>query len=187
MMSKRIRVIFYITPWVAKLKYWVNWLISIRTFSKYSHVEFWTMDDSTPMLWYDHYNFTGKCWAATMRGEDTGTVKRNASKVLKHPKNWHFIEIEIDTDFETYPSNYEGMINYMQSEVDSNNGYSKWDILKFISPIHIPDNKRNICSEYVNNGLYMAGIFDRAGIVSPGKLHRKLKKLGYKTKSLVKN
>ena len=180
---KKIRLACYKTPWQAKLKYWVNWLISLRTLSPYSHVEFWTADD-TPFT--RHYNvsgslstqYLGTMWASTMRGEDNGTVKRDASGVLKHPKNWHYIEIEID-DFD-----YEYFLAILDLEVQHNKGYAKWDILKFISPIHFNDSERNICSELCNNMLVLIDVLTGKGIISPGKLVKKLTKLGYTIKEL---
>jgi hypothetical protein len=72
----------------------------------------------------------------------------------------------------------------MTIEVENNIGYGTWDLLKFVSPVHFEDSKRNICSEFCNNMLVFIKILKKLGIVSPGKLHKKLIKLGYKTKSL---
>ena len=174
----KIRILLYRTVWKLKLKYFFNWLISIRTLSKWSHIELWEPDSGTPMLWYDYYEFTGECYTSTMRDEANGTVKRDASEVLIHPENWSYIEIEINE------TDYKMMMDYMENEVYLNQGYSKWDILKFISPVHFADNKRNICSEFVNNALFFACVFEIKGIVSPAKVAKKLTKLGYETKPL---
>ena len=200
-MAKRIRILLYKTP-KFKLKYLVNWLISIRTLSKYSHCEVWEADEdgeffkmhqgtqgnvecsdgpngtchATITLPIYEWSFLGTCYTSTMRGEANGTVKRDASKVLDHPEHWDYIEVEVEA--------YQQMMLYMNNQVENNKGYSKWDILKFISPWHFADNKRNICSEFVNNALFFGLVIKGFGIVSPAKVYKKLKKLGYETKSL---
>ena len=94
---KKIRILLYKTPWKPKLKYLVNWLISLRTWSKWSHIEIWTPDERLLFIGQDHLmktkNFYGDCYTSTMRGEANGTVKRPASEVLKHPGNWDYSEI----------------------------------------------------------------------------------------------
>lgn len=178
-----IRALFYKTP-KFKFKYWVNWLISIRTMSKYSHCSIWTpkedgfFDDDfiVPKLTY----YQGTCYTSTMRGDDNGTVKRDASLVLDHPERWEYVEIEMHSEF------HKCIVEWMDEQVEANKGYSKWDILKFISPIHFPDTKRNICSEFVNNALCVSNVFgeDGWGIISPKAVLKKLLKCGYKVRSL---
>jgi hypothetical protein len=111
-----------------------------------------------------------------MRGEDNGTVKRDASGVLDKPRHWEYIEIEVE--------HFDQMKLFMEHDVNENKGYSKWDLLKFVSPWHFDDKDRNICSEFCNNALFFGLILHKFGIVSPGKLHKMLTKLGYETKSL---
>ena len=190
----KIRVLIYKTPWKLKWKYVLNWIISIRTFSKYSHVEGCTADgeglfDKQHSIGYDsthrHLGYCGKdylgtCYTSTMRGKDNGSVKRDASEVLKHPENWDYIEVDIPDQCD-----YDRAIEYLVYEVANNKGYSKWDTLKFISPIHFPDNLRNICSEIVNNALWMARVFVGFGIISPGAVAKKLTKKGLKIQSLI--
>lgn len=178
--QKYIRVLFYVTP-KFKWKYWVNWLISIRTLSWYSHCEIWTPDENDRFTMAGNnrpMDYWGTCWTSTMRGEDNGTVKRPANEVLDHPENWDYIEIELEDH------KYDNLITLMQIEVEGNEGYSKWDLLKFISPIHFPDNDRNICSEFVDYMLFQVDIFRKYGIVSPGKVAKKLIRLGCKVGSL---
>jgi hypothetical protein len=198
---KRIRILLYRTPWKLKLKYLVNWLISIRTWSKWSHIEAWTANEdgkffemsqgtqgnvesngsldgqsfTITMPTYE-WSFLGTCYTSTMRGEDNGTVKRDASEVLDHPENWDYIEVEVEA--------YQQMMLYMNNQVGSNKGYGNWDILKFVSPIHFDDKGRNICSEFVNNALFFGLVLKGYGIVSPNAVAKKLLKLGYKVKSL---
>ena len=196
----KIRALLYKTP-KFKWKYRYNWLISIWTRSWYSHTEIWTPDDygefrgvvvggmttrtdaiGNTITSYAHKDISvGTCWTSTTRGNANGTVKRDASEVLKHPENWDYVEIEVD--LENY--NYDYFMGYMEKEVKANKGYSRWDLLKFISPIHFPDKKRNICSEFVNNALAEASVFEKRGIISPKKLAKKLQKKGYKIQSLV--
>jgi len=183
---KRARILFYVTP-KFKWKYLANWLISVWTRSKYSHCEIhdprreWVSATKQKEM-FERYDSllkknvpVGTMHTATMRGEDNGTVCRPASEVLTHPENWRYIEIEIEND-----TAFAAGMAYMDYQVKINKGYSRWDLLKFISPIHFPDNKRNICSEFCHNFLYYVGIFKKKGIVSPKKLHKKLTKLGYK-------
>jgi hypothetical protein len=183
---KKVRILLYKTP-KFKWKYIVNWLISIRTWSWWSHIEIWTTgtdgDFAYPPQnprtdWAYEKGFYGTCWTSTMRGEDNGTVKRPANEVLDHPENWDYIEIELEDH------KYDNLITLMQIEVEGNEGYSKWDLLKFISPIHFPDNDRNICSEFVDYMLFQVDIFRKYGIVSPGKVAKKLIRLGCKVGSL---
>jgi hypothetical protein len=114
-----------------------------------------------------------------MRGDDNGTVKRGASGVLDKPSHWEYIEIEMNK------VNYDCMLHWMNAEVELNEGYSKWDLLKFISPLHFPDKDRNICSEFVNNALWWLQKGIKHGIVSPKAVHKKLTRLGYETKELA--
>jgi hypothetical protein len=113
-----------------------------------------------------------------MRGEDNGTVKRPACEVLKNPGRWDYIEVEMEECYHT------DMLWYMEMQVSINKGYSIRDILKFVSPIHFPDNKRNICSEFVNNALCVADIFSNAGIISPKAVYKRLITKGYTVKEL---
>jgi hypothetical protein len=190
----KIRVILYKTPKKWGFKYLVNHLISIRTWSKYSHIEIWTGDDDPRNISSDKFksfiprgnpqfahsepplkqDIAGTCYTSTMRGEDNGTVSRPASEVLDHPKNWDYIPVTIKDELA-----YDRMISFLEWAVKENKGYSKWDILKFISPFHFPDNDRFICSEIVNDALVIAGILEGKGIVSPQKCVKKLAKVGF--------
>jgi len=179
----KMRVLLYRTPWKLKAKYIVNWLISARTLSKWSHIEVQDPDANGQfgVLWSDgHYEAFGTCYTSTMRGDDNGTVVRDASEVLDHPENWDFYEIELSDD------QYAGILDWMDKAVRNNYGYATWDILKFISPIHFQDHKRNICSEFVNNALWIVAFFKSPGIISPGAVAKKLTKLGLKVQSLIK-
>jgi hypothetical protein len=181
---KTIRALFYVTPRF-KWKYWVNWLISIRTMSKYSHCELWIPDGAfffktvSQVLNPDDAGFAGTTYSSTMRGKSNGTRKQDASLTLKHPEHWHYIEIPVGE------VNYKYMISWMELQVKNNKGYAKWDILKFVSPIHFPDDERNICSEFCNNALWWAQKGLKHGIISPKALLKKLLKLGLKVRPLV--
>ncbi len=188
-MSK-IRVLLYITP-KFKWKYIVNWLITIWTMSWYSHTEIWTPDEQGYFDYEavrrrysdDEYEvvdtgFLGTCWTATMRGKANGTVKRDASGVLKHPEHWDYIEIEV-TD-----KQQEILVWWLDKKVKANKGYAKRDLLKFVSPVHFPDQIRDICSELGNNALVVILVLLGFGIISPKKLAKKLIKLGHEIKPL---
>lgn len=199
---KTIRGLFYKTP-KFKWKYWVNWLISIRTMSKYSHCElqdpredgkfselikksdakgeiFTACNYTTVTITEPVYElkFYGTCYTSTMRGDDNGTVKRDASLVLDHPENWDYIEIPLTDE------QYASLITWMDYAVKHNKGYAMWDIMKFVSPVHFADNLRNICSEFCNNGTCAVNILKGWGIISPKAWLKKLLKCGYKVKSL---
>jgi len=189
--EKKIRALLYVTP-KFKWKYLVNWLITIWTWCRYSHCELWVGDESKPHYKFGghcnltqsygnmriNYPFTGTCYSSTLRGKSNGTVKRPASKVLDHPENWVYIEAEMEI------ANYDAMIRFLENEVRLNKGYSKRDLLKFLSPIHFPDNKRNICSEITNNALCVGLLLRGFGIISPKKLYKKLIAAGCKPKEL---
>ena len=190
---KKLRILFYKTPWKLKAKYWLNWLISARTWSKYSHCEAWTAEEDKSICWPPAFTahfmpigslcsglqVYGKCWTATMRGDDNGTVVRDASGVLDHPERWVYFEIEVEAE------RYDTCIEIMKMAVENNNGYSKWDCLKFVSPIHFPQNDKYICSEFVIWILWWAGISKVNGIVSPGYIYKMLTKMGYEAKELA--
>lgn len=196
----KMRIIFYKAKWGDgsfidnAINTW-TWLISAknREVGDYAHVEVWTANEDgnyekQANAYYQggQWNYCipnnahmGTCWTSTMQGEDNGTVKRPASEVLKHPDRWDVCEVEVPAGYK-----YECGMNWMKAAVINNKGYSKWDIIRFISPIHFPDNDRNICSEFVNNALYYMGVWDKWGIVSPRRLAYKLKQAGYKIEPL---
>ncbi len=121
-----------------------------------SHEEIWTpgfdnhFDFSPADLvycrstrWLD-YGYQGTCYTSTMgqiRGSNNvgnGTCKRNASKVLKHPKRWSYTEHLVSDDA------YEFMIEYLEKQVAQNKGYGLG-----------PD--KNVCSELSNNANITSG------------------------------
>jgi len=181
----RLRVLFYKSKWGDG--HWIDNIISLWTRSEYSHVEMWLPDDmgfffrvASQCVDLADTGHRGTCWTSTMRGDDNGTVSRDASGVIKDSKRWEYIEVEITGEDET---NY--LMNYMQRKVAHNKGYSKWDLMKFVSPVHFPDNDRQICSEFCNDALVLGGVVDGLGIVSPGQLFKKLTEKGYKKESLA--
>ena len=93
---------------------------------------------------------------------------------MRHIEHWDYIEIPLEL------KEYHVLIWWLKEKVRANKGYSKWDILKYISPIHFPDHLRDICSELVNNGLVIIRVVLGFGIVTPGKVAKKLVKRGYK-------
>ena len=187
--QKYIRVLFYLTPWKLKRKYIINQIISIRTLSKYSHCEIQTPNCNGHFYLYGFNpdwdksivtpdKAVGTTYSSTMRGGEDGTRKQDASLTLKHPSRWHYVEIPVTDE------QYEHLTWKMDWDVVNNKGYALWDLLNFLSPIHFPDNDRNICSEAVNNWLVIIGILMGMGIVSPGKLLKKLLNRGYEVKPL---
>jgi hypothetical protein len=187
---KKVRILFYVTPKKFKWKYKVNFLISLWTRSKYSHCEVWvaehngygfiqtTTEHPDPSR-IGEVEFIGTCYTSTLRGESNGTVKRPASEVLDHPENWMYIEAEMPT------GNYNSMMRFLENEVRLNKGYSKRDLMKFLSPVHFPDNKRNICSEIVNNALCVGLLLRGFGIIDPKEVSKKLLKEKLEIKKLI--
>ena len=179
--NKKIRCLFYVTP-KFKWKYLVNWAITIWTWCRYSHVELWVPDEDsgfTNLPSSCFVGYRGTCYSSTMRGSDNGTRKADASLVLKHPENWEYIEIAVTDE------QYATLMLNMNWEVAHNKGYAMRDILKFISPIHFPDNNRFICSEFCYEMLGNIGVLKDCGIISPKKLYKKLIAVGYKVEKLV--
>lgn len=170
----KCRVLFYKSKWGDG--HWIDNLISLWTRSKYSHVEIW-LPNEIGKFRGNLGRIYGTCWTSTMRGEDNGTVMRDASGVIQNPERWDYIELDVIF--------VEQMMLYMEGAVNNNMGYSKWDLLKFASLYHFDDKTRNICSEFCNNALFFAMILKKFGIVSPGKLHKILTKLGHETKELA--
>ena len=161
--------------------------------SKYSRCEIWTPETDKMICWPPAFTATfsevcgegwsglqvyGTCWTATMRGKANGTVKRDASEVLDHPEHWDYIEVEVTDD------DYNEGIDYAETEVKNNKGYSFRDTLKFVGLSVLADKLRNICSEFCNNFCVKIKVLSGWGVISPKKLHKKLTKLGYETKPL---
>ena len=193
----KIKIIFYKPRfgdghWLDNAISLWTWLISAknRKVGPYSHVEIWTPDftglfrrsggtvylaDTREVC----YKRVGKCWTSTMRGKDNGTVKRPAREVIQNPKRWDVCEVEVTGE------QYTHLLSCMKIEVDSNIGYAKKDLLKFIVGVwHDPDESRNICSEFVNNMLYFTNVLTDHCIVSPRRLAYKLIQSGYEIKPM---
>ena len=179
----KIRVLFYKAKWGDKSI--VDNLISLWTRSKYSHCEIWIATDeglfeNAYERFAEGFQYWGTCYTSTMRGDHNGTVKRDACGVLKNPDRWDYIEEEVIAQV------YATLIIWMNLVVEQNEGYSMWDLLKFLSPVHFPDNNRYICSEFCNDAIWYILDNWKGGIISPKRLHIKLTKLGLETVSLVK-
>jgi hypothetical protein len=186
----KIRIIFYKAKWGDgsfidnAINIW-TWLISAknREVGDYAHVEVHEADERGVFIGIDHLLKTetvyGTCWTSTMRGEDNGTVKRDAHTVLKHPDRWSYCEVEV--------SEAEMAIGlaYMTKEVCNNKGYSFKDTGKFFGLGILADKSRNICSEFCNNFAVKARILTGWGVISPRRLAYKLKQAGYEIKPLT--
>ena len=196
---------------------WWTWFGNIGT-GPYSHVEIWTPAERGMFITHPlkasklnkievYTKIHGTCWTSTMRGDNNGTVKRPASEVLKNPKRWDYVEIDIPED------DYSRLIYWMQLEVENNKGYGKRDLLKFFGLGMFADKLRNICSEFTHNAAIVAMlrpfvylIFTRTNlphdfytwpipaqvahlslffeVVSPRRFSRMLVKHGYKIQRL---
>lgn len=89
----------------------------------------------------------GTCYTSTMgqiggkNREGKGTVKRPASKVLKHPARWSYTEHEVSDDRFTL------MVHWMNIEVFTNKGYGVRE-------------GQNVCSEFSHNANVVSGELD---------------------------
>jgi hypothetical protein len=87
---------------------------------------------------------SGTCYTSTMgqvRGGNnvgSGTCKRDASLVLKHPERWSYTEHEVSD------GRFECMMNWMNGQVVGNIGYGF-------------RGDKNICSEFSHNANVIAG------------------------------
>lgn len=160
----------------------------------YSHAEVWVADKEERFNCYKKpvrdglvQNYRpGTCYTSTMgqlrsKGTviQTGTCKRSASRVLKHPERWDYVEIDVNE------AEYRAMMQYLNDEVAVNAGYAKRDILKFVGLGLFPDKIRNICSEIVHNALIKADVLrGKQKVVSPLLLAILLKKHHYVAKKL---
>jgi hypothetical protein len=136
--------------------------------------------------WHGGKLFAGTCYTSTMgqirsRGTiiQSGTCKRPAARVLKHPERWDCVEIDIN-EIEYYE-----MMRYLDDQVLNNAGYGKIDVAKFFGLGFITDKKRNICSEIVHNALIEGDVLDgEHKVVSPLLLAILLVKAGHEVKKL---
>ena len=183
----KYRFLFYKSKWGDK--HIIDNVISLVTlcynwFSPdASHVEVWLPDKE--MGWKLYYRkvssfpqYQGTCFTSTMRGDDNGTVMRPASDVLKNPSRWYYYEVECDKQV------FEDAEFAAQVKCKNNKGYGKRTLLKFVG-INWPDPDRAICSEICHWFGCITGVFKgKPKVVSPRRLSKMLKKLGYEPKSL---
>ncbi len=130
----------------------------------YSHEEIWTPDEDGKFSIVNCHHcsmtrvncflngcpssssvyYLGTCWTSTMgqvRGGNnvgTGTCKRSASLVLKHPERWSYTE-HLVSDYK-----YDLMAYYLDDQVAKNKGYG-------LGP------NKNICSEISHNANVVSG------------------------------
>ena len=155
---------------------WWTWPGNIGT-GPYSHVEVWLPDEDGRFgVTYEDLEwevprkaYIGTAFTSTMRGENNGTVKRPASKVLKHPERWDYKEFEIDENL------YLQGKYWMNKKVRDNKGYSFRDIGKFFGLGFLADESRDICSEFGHNyGVIIMLLKPPFNVVSPRRLSRML-------------
>lgn len=164
-----VRWTFYITPWQLKLKYLVNQLISIRTWSKYSHCEAWVpLPPRCFGVTHEGTAYAGTSYTSTMRGKANGTVSRDASGVYDHPDRWVYVETMLTQ------VQYDCLIGVMDIAVAHNKGYATKDIMKFLVPFYDNDEERFICSEFCNDMAVIIELITGKGIVSPQAFLNKL-------------
>lgn len=150
----------------------------------YSHTEIWkpnkkgmfiTLPESLatkPLKkWFKSNVCAGTCYTSTMgqarnknAPPEDGTVKRPAAGVLKHPKRWDYVEVDLEDE------DFDRLIYWMDLEVENNLGYGKRDTLNFFGLGFLADKLRNICSEFNHNGVVVAMI---KGFIAPicGSIH----------------
>ena len=196
---KQIRALYYIgtkRPLNNLIQAW-TWPFNLGTIPT-SHTETWTRGEVLPFenpAWYclptldksgdpvrilgklQEGGYVGTCWTSTMIDDHDGTVKRPAAEVLKHPEHWCYQPYEVEDD------DYAKGVDYMQEEVDGNQGYAKKDLCKFLPVLRhfIKDKLRNICSEFVHNVKVMFGLLPGPfKVVCPRKLWKMLVKKHHK-------
>ena len=155
-----------------------------------SHVEVWLPNEGGRFYaygyipgWEGSVNTPDKAFGtmltSTMRGKDNGTVKRPASEVLKHPERWYYYEVECDEQL------FSDALTAAEVKCKNNKGYGVRTLLKFIG-INWPDKKRAICSEVAHwFGCITGVIKGKPKIISPRRLSKLLKDMGYERKELV--
>ena len=131
--------------------------------------------------------FAGDCYTSTLgqiRNPNvpamSGTCKRPASQILRHPERWDIVKVLITQE------QYNAMIEYLDYEVDWNQGYGKRDCLKFFGLGFLSSPHQNICSELVHNAGVTAEVLKgEFNIVSPLLLAILLVQAGHKIKRLT--
>ena len=167
-----------------------TWLFNMGT-PPYSHAEIWLPETDSKFVSFDNHPcvpplYWGTCYTSTMgqvRGKNSvaqsGSCKRLASKVLKHPERWDYIDIEVNDLL------YENALTWADCVVADNKGYDLKAVWSFFLPWKIHDDDKYICSEFAACFLRICGIDVPSVIPSPRRLARDFVRGGYKIRSLV--
>lgn len=137
-----------ITAWTGFLALWYNWGALKYGFS---HIEIWLADkygdfnvcnaikcpDGCANCGFEPY--IGECFSSTTRGDAEGVRFAPASKVLKHPERWSYIEVDVPVD------RFEVAYDEMKRKVGAKYDYA--GLFGFLQPLPIEDNKKFFCSE----------------------------------------
>ena len=189
----RIRLLSYKAKqdgkWLDNLISMWTWLFNWNT-PPYSHAEVWLPNEDgkfSEQLGVVHQTqYLGTCYTSTMgqvRGKNSvaqsGSCKRLASKVLKHPSRWDYIDIEVNDLL------YENALTWADCVVADNKGYDLKAVWSFFLPWKIHDDDKYICSEFCACFLRICGIDVPSVIPSPRRLARDFVRGGYKIRSLV--
>ena len=120
----------------------------------------------------------GTCLSSTTRGDSNGVRFAQASKVLKHPERWSYIEFDASDE----------VVADLTEIVEENMVGSKYDwlgvTLGFATPWGINSKRRWYCSELCDWFKGYLG-FKRHKTISPRRSAHEMVELGYELRSLV--
>lgn len=154
----------WIVGWTWFLALFYNWKVLKYN---YSHEELWFPEKNG---YFDYEKierrhsdndievvgtgYLGQCFSSTTRGDDDGVRFAPASKVLKHPERWEYIEFEV-TDFQ-----YKHMLALAESRVGN-----KYDFVAittgFMTPIMFDPKDKDYCSGVCCLVKFVGGILTR--------------------------
>jgi hypothetical protein len=160
-----------IAGWTWTWNFWRRWKLTPdkrAMLHRWSHAELWTPNISGGFEQAGRY--CGDCWTSTMGAlrdpdseETSGTVRRPAAEILRHPDRW-----SVSDDLLLPEPVYNDLLGYMDAKVKSNKGYDRKAIYSFLTPWRFHSLNKEICSEHVHdNLLYAAMALTMHSIVHP--------------------
>ena len=155
-----------IIGWTWFLGLFYNW--SVLKFN-YSHVEIWMPDRVRGFYDWDGTKVIYCISSASRDDEFPGVRSKHASKVLKHPDRWDYIEAEADDE----------RVEVALAEANKlmGKGYDYLGIFGFFNPFAVQDKNRWYCSELASWFCYLTRITKkRHERISPRRLAYELSK-----------
>jgi hypothetical protein len=111
--------------------------------------------------------YRGQCFSSTTRGEDNGVRFAPASEVLKHPKRWSYIEVEVNE------KRLELVRKWMVSQQDKLYDYA--GIIGFFTPWNTHHARKWYCSEICASAAFKLFMLDKLyRRISPRRLAKVL-------------